>query len=114
GTYRRALELESELGALRRELAALRERREEASRKLAELREGMARERELLAKGQKRQQELQLSLQPLGVRSQERQSLQEAMQRLQGLHSAESQWDSAEKERRERDAALAAAQARLP
>ncbi|WP_339319403.1 AAA family ATPase [Paenibacillus sp. FSL R10-2734] len=113
GTYRRALELESELGALRRELAALRERREEASRKLAELREGMARERELLAKGQKRQQELQLSLQPLGVRSQERQSLQEAMQRLQGLHSAESQWDKAEKERRERAAALAAAQARL-
>jgi len=112
-TYRRALELESELGALRRELAALRERREEASRKLAELREGMARERELLAKGQKRQQELQQSLQPLGVRSQERQSLQEAMQRLQGLHSAESQWDSAEKERRERAAALAAAQARL-
>lgn len=113
GTYRRALELESELGALRRELAALRERREEASRKLAELREGMARERELLAKGQKRQQELQQSLQPLGVRSQERQSLQEAMQRLQGLHSAESQWDKAEKERRERAAALAAAQARL-
>lgn len=113
GTYRRALELESELGALRRELAALRERREEASRKLAELREGMARERELLAKGQKRQQELQQSLQPLGVRSQERQSLQEAMQRLQGLHSAESQWDKAEKERRERNAALAASQARL-
>jgi exonuclease SbcC len=113
GTYRRALELESELSALRRELAALRERREEASRKLAELREGMARERELLAKGQKRQQELQLSLQPLGVRSQERQSLQEAMQRLQGLHSAESHWDKAEKERRERAAALAAAQARL-
>ncbi|OMD43618.1 AAA family ATPase [Paenibacillus odorifer] len=113
GTYRRALELESELGALRRELAALRERREEASRKLAELREGMARERELLAKGQKRQQELQQSLQPLGVRSQERQSLQEAMQRLQGLHSAESQWDKAEKERLERAAALAAAQARL-
>jgi exonuclease SbcC len=113
GTYRRALELESELSALRRELAALRERREEASRKLAELREGMARERELLAKGQKRQQELQQSLQPLGVRSQERQSLQEAMQRLQGLHSAESQWDKAEKERRERAAALAAAQARL-
>ncbi|AIQ25557.1 AAA family ATPase [Paenibacillus sp. FSL H7-0737] len=113
GTYRRALELESELGGLRRELAALRERREEASRKLAELREGMARERELLAKGQKRQQELQQSLQPLGVRSQERQSLQEAMQRLQGLHSAESQWDKAEKERRERAAALAAAQARL-
>ncbi|MDH6370123.1 exonuclease SbcC [Paenibacillus sp. PastF-3] len=113
GTYRRALELESELSALRRELAALRERREEASRKLAELREAMARERELLAKGQKRQQELQQSLQPLGVRSQERQSLQEAMQRLQGLHSAESQWDKAEKERRERAAALAAAQARL-
>lgn len=113
GTYRRALELESELGALGRELAGLRERREEASRRLAELREGMARERELLAKGQKRQQELQLSLQPLGVRSQERQSLQEAMQRLQGLRSAESQWDSAEKERRERSATLAAAQARL-
>ena len=112
-TFRRALELESELGGLRRELAALRERREEASRKLAELREGMARERELLAKGQKRQQELQQSLQPLGVRSQERQSLQEAMQRLQGLNSAESQWDKAEKERREREAALAAAQARL-
>lgn len=113
GTYRRALELESELGGLRRELAALRERREEASRKLAELREAMARERELLAKGQKRQQELQQSLQPLGVRSQERQSLQEAMQRLQELHSAESQWDKAEKERRERTAALAAAEARL-
>lgn len=112
-TFRRALELEGELGGLRRELAALRERREEASRKLAELREGMARERELLAKGQKRQQELQQSLQPLGVRSQERQSLQEAMQRLQGLHSAESQWDKAEKERRERDAAYAAAKARL-
>ena len=85
----------------------MRERREEASRKLAELREGMARERELLAKGQKRQHELQQSLQPLGVRSQERQSLQEAMQRLQGLRSAEAQWDSAEKERRERVAALA-------
>lgn len=113
GTFRRAAELEVELGGLGRELAAVRERREEASRKLAELREGMARERELLAKGQKRQHELQQSLQPLGVRSQERQSLQEAMQRLQGLHSAESQWDKAESERRERTAALAAAQARL-
>lgn len=112
-TFRRALELEAELGGLRRELGALRERREEASRKLGALRESMARERELLAKGQKRQHELQQSLQPLAVRSQERQSLQEAMQRLQGLRSAESQWNSADTERRERAAALTASQARL-
>lgn len=112
-TLRRALELEAELGGLRRDLAALGERRDEASRRLGELREGLARERALLAKGQKLQQELQLSLQPLGVRSQERQSLQEAMQRLQGLLSAEAQWATADKESRERAQALAAAQARL-
>ncbi|MFF2909642.1 AAA family ATPase [Paenibacillus sp. NPDC057934] len=113
GTYRRALELEAERDLLLRELAALRERSEEASRRLDAMREGMARERELLAKGQKRQHELQQSLQPLEVRSQERQSLQEAMQRLQGLRSAESQRDAAEREQRERLAALADAQRRL-
>lgn len=113
GTYRRALELESELGLLRRERAALQARQAEASRRLAAARESMARERELLAKGQKRQQELQQSLQPLAVRSQERQSLQEAMQRLQALRSAESQWGTAEREHRDRAAVLAAAQARL-
>ncbi|MBT2288126.1 AAA family ATPase [Paenibacillus albidus] len=113
GLFRRALELEAERDGLRRELAALRERRENASRKLAALRENMARERELLAKGQKRQQELQQSLQPLEVRSQERQSLQEAMQRLQGLLSAEAQWAQAEKERRERAELLTAAERRL-
>ncbi|MFC3745444.1 AAA family ATPase [Paenibacillus sp. GCM10012306] len=113
GTYRRALELEAERDLLLRELAALRERSEEASRRLNAMREGLARERELLAKGQKRQHELQQSLQPLEVRSQERQSLQEAMQRLQGLRSAESQRDAAEREQRERQAALADAQRRL-
>ncbi|NUU62350.1 AAA family ATPase [Paenibacillus agri] len=113
GTYRRALELEAERDLLLRELAALRERSEEASRRLDAMREGMARERELLAKGQKRQHELQQSLQPLEVRSQERQSLQEAMQRLQGLRSAESQRDAAEREQRERAIALADAQRRL-
>lgn len=84
GRYRRALELEAELGALHRERAALQARREEAARALAAGRESLARERELLARGQKKQHELQQSLQPLAVRSQERQSLQEAMQRLQG------------------------------
>ncbi|MFF2016742.1 AAA family ATPase [Paenibacillus sp. NPDC058177] len=113
GTYRRALELEAERDLLLRELAALRGRSEEASRRLDAMREGMARERELLAKGQKRQHELQQSLQPLEVRSQERQSLQEAMQRLQGLRSAESQRDAAEREQRERQVALADAQCRL-
>ncbi|KWX70388.1 AAA family ATPase [Paenibacillus jilunlii] len=112
-TYRRALELEAELGGLRRERAAVLERRDEASRGLAARRESMARERELLAKGQKRQHELQQSLQPLAVRSQERQSLQEAMQRLQGLRSASSQRETAERERAERAAVLAAAEARL-
>ncbi|AIQ19942.1 hypothetical protein H70357_26925 [Paenibacillus sp. FSL H7-0357] len=112
-TYRRALELEAELSELRRERAAVQARQGEASRGLAARRESMARERELLAKGQKRQQELQQSLQPLAVRSQERQSLQEAMQRLQELRSAESQWETAERERRERAAVLAAAEARL-
>ena len=111
--FRRALELAAERDLLRRELASLGERRGTATRRLEALREGQARERELLAKGQKRQQELQAQLQPLGVRSQERQSLQEAMQRLQVLRSAESQWDSAERERRERAATLAAAQLRL-
>ncbi|MHA6530354.1 AAA family ATPase [Paenibacillus sp. BAC0078] len=113
GVYRRALELEAELRALRQERAAVLERRDEASRGLAARREGMARERELLAKGQKRQQELQMSLQPLAVRSQERQSLQDAMQRLQVLRSASSQWEMAERERAERAAVLAAAEARL-
>ncbi|MBW4080144.1 AAA family ATPase [Paenibacillus sp. S150] len=112
-TYRRALELEAELGGLRRERAAVLERRDEASRGLGARREAMARERELLAKGQKRQHELQQSLQPLAVRSQERQSLQEAMQRLQGLRSASSQRETAERERAERAAVLAAAEARL-
>lgn len=111
-TYRRALELEAELGGLRRERAAVLERREAASRGLDAAQERMARERELLARGQKKQQELQQSLQPLAVRSQERQSLQEAMQRLQGLRSAETQWDSAERERQGRAAVLAAAEAR--
>lgn len=111
--FRRALELEAERDQLRRERASLGERRDHATRRLEALREGVGRERELLAKGQKRQQELQAQLQPLGVRSQDRQSLQEAMQRLQGLRSAESQWDSAERERRERASALAAAQQRL-
>jgi len=112
-TYRRALELEAELGGLRRERTAVLERRDEASRGLGARRESMARERELLAKGQKRQHELQQSLQPLAVRSQERQTLQEAMQRLQGLRSASSQRESAERERAERAAVLAAAEARL-
>ncbi|MGN7761158.1 AAA family ATPase [Paenibacillus sp. 22594] len=112
-TYRRALELEAELGGLRRERTAVLERRDEASRGLAARRESMARERELLAKGQKRQQELQQSLQPLAVRSQERQTLQEAMQRLQGLRSASSQRETAERERAERAAVLAAAETRL-
>ncbi|CAH1196425.1 hypothetical protein PAECIP111892_02233 [Paenibacillus auburnensis] len=111
-TYRRALELEAELGGLRRERAEVLARRDAASGGLAASQERMARERELLARGQKKQQELQQSLQPLAVRSQERQSLQEAMQRLQGLRSAETQWDSAERERQGRAAVLAAAEAR--
>lgn len=113
GRCRRALELEAELGGLRQERAALQTRRGEAARGLAAGRESLARERELLARGQKKQHELQQSLQPLAVRSQERQSLQEAMQRLQGLRSAEAQRDSAEREHRERAAVLTAAQARL-
>ncbi|AIQ54243.1 AAA family ATPase [Paenibacillus sp. FSL R7-0331] len=113
GTYRRALELEAELGGLRRERAAVLERREAVSSGLAAAQERMNRERELLARGQKKQQELQQSLLPLAVRSQERQSLQEAMQRLQGLRSAETQRDSAERERQGRAAVLAAAEARL-
>ncbi|MEK5030676.1 SMC family ATPase [Paenibacillus sp. FSL R7-0302] len=113
GRYRRALELEAELGALHSERAALQARREEAARSLAAGRESLARERELLARGQKKQHELQQSLQPLAVRSQERQSLQEAMQRLQGLRSAEAQRESAERERQGRAAVLAAAEARL-
>ncbi|MEK3716818.1 AAA family ATPase [Paenibacillus sp. FSL R7-0333] len=113
GRYRRALELEAELGALHSERAALQARREEAARGLAAGRESLARERELLARGQKKQHELQQSLQPLAVRSQERQSLQEAMQRLQGLRSAEAQRESAERERQSRAAVLAAAEVRL-
>ncbi|MEK4047446.1 AAA family ATPase [Paenibacillus sp. FSL H8-0048] len=113
GRYRRALELEAELGELHSERAALQARRGEAARSLAAGRESLARERELLARGQKKQHELQQSLQPLAVRSQERQSLQEAMQRLQGLRSAEAQRESAERERQGRAAALAAAEARL-
>ncbi|MEK5491576.1 SMC family ATPase [Paenibacillus sp. FSL R7-0297] len=113
GLFRRALELEAELGGLRRERAALQARGDEAARGLAAGRESLARERELLARGQKKQHELQQSLQPLAVRSQERQSLQEAMQRLQGLRSAELLRESAEREHRERAAVLAAAQARL-
>ena len=113
GRYRRALELEAEIGALHSERAALQARREEAARSLAAGRESLARERELLARGQKKQHELQQSLQPLAVRSQERQSLQEAMQRLQGLRSAEAQRESAERERQGRAAVLAAAEARL-
>ena len=113
GLYRRALELEAELGGLRRERAGLLARRDEAARSLAAGQESQARERELLARGQKKQHELQQSLQPLAVRSQERQSLQEAMQRLQGLRSAEAQRESAEREHRERAAVLTAAQARL-
>ncbi|QUL53638.1 SMC family ATPase [Paenibacillus tritici] len=113
GRYRRALELEAELGELHRERGALQARREEAARGLAAGRESLARERELLARGQKKQHELQQSLQPLAVRSQERQSLQEAMQRLQGLRSAEAQRESAERERQDRAAVLTVAQARL-
>ncbi|BCG60305.1 AAA family ATPase [Paenibacillus sp. URB8-2] len=113
GRLRQALELEAELAGLRRELAALAERKGEASRGLEASRETLARERELLAKGQKRQQELQRSLLPLEVRSQERQALQEAMQSLQGLRSAESQWEQAEREWLERAAALGAVRGRL-
>ncbi|AIQ60280.1 AAA family ATPase [Paenibacillus borealis] len=113
GLFRRALELEAELGGLRQERAALLARGDEAARGLAAGRESLARERELLARGQKKQHELQRSLQPLAVRSQERQSLQEAMQRLQGLRSAELQRESAEREHRGRAAVLTAAQARL-
>lgn len=110
---RQALELEAELEGLRQALAELAERRAGASRGQEASRETLARERELLAKGQKRQQELQRSLLPLEVRSQERQALQEAMQSLQGLRSAESQWEQAERDRRERAAALGAVRARL-
>ncbi|AKG35753.1 AAA family ATPase [Paenibacillus durus] len=113
GRLRQALELEAELAGLRQTLAELAERRNVTSRGLEASRETLARERELLAKGQKRQQELQRSLQPLEVRSQERQALQEAMQSLQGLRSAESLREQAEREKRERAAALGAVQGRL-
>ncbi|WP_150266390.1 AAA family ATPase [Paenibacillus tepidiphilus] len=111
--YRRALELEGELRALQQERAAAAARAEETSRGLAAKREALVRERELLAKGQKRQQELQQSLQPLEVRSRERTSLQEAMQRLQGLRAAEAQSEAAERERQGRAATLAAARSKL-
>ncbi|WP_310550278.1 AAA family ATPase [Paenibacillus glufosinatiresistens] len=111
--FRRALELEGELGARRRELADWSRRREETGRRLGGRKESLEREQELAAKGQKRQAELQAMLQPLEVRSRERQTLQEAMQRLQALRSAESLRDDAERERAARAAALAAAQQRL-
>lgn len=113
GRLRQALELEAELAELRRELAALEERRASASRGLEEAAAKLSRERELLAKGQKRQQELQSSLLPLAVRSQDRQALQDAMQSLQGLRAAESQAAHAARERAERLAALAAQRSRL-
>lgn len=113
GRLRQALELEAELAELRRELAALEERRASASRGLEEAAAKLSRERELLARGQKRQQELQSSLLPLAIRSQDRQALQDAMQSLQGLRAAESQAEQAARERAERLAALAAQRSRL-
>ncbi|MFP4975588.1 AAA family ATPase [Paenibacillus sp. CN-4] len=111
--YRRAAETEGELEALRREIETLAVRRQEAEAALAAQSGTLERELALLDKGRRRQQELQEALLPLEVRSQERQTLQEAVQLLQRLRAAREQQAQADAERAARAEALAAAERRF-
>lgn len=111
--YRRAAETEGELEALRREIETLAVRRQEAEGALAAQSGTLERELALLDKGRRRQQELQEALLPLEVRSQERQTLQEAVQLLQRLRTAGEQQAQADAERAARAEALAAAERRF-
>lgn len=111
--YRRAAETEGELEALRREIETLAVRRQEAEAALAAQSGTLERELALLDKGRRRQQELQEALLPLEVRSQERQTLQEAVQLLQRLRAAGEQQAQADTECAARAEALAAAERRF-
>lgn len=93
-----ALQLERDTEVLRTERERLAAELVQSEQALAAFSEGLEKEQELQARGLKRQQELQLELKQNEVRADERRMLQEAVQRLQQLETANEQWREAEQE----------------
>lgn len=93
-----AVELQAERNALAAELSALEAQRLEARKVLEHIQEQLCKEQELLDRGQKRREELKESLKQLEIKVQERNQLQEAMQRKQAIAAAENLMAKAEAE----------------
>lgn len=85
-----AVELLRDRNALASELSALEVQRLEARKALERIQEQLHKEQELLERGQKRREELKESLKQLEIKVQERNQLQEAMQRKQAIAAAET------------------------
>ncbi|MGW8957081.1 AAA family ATPase [Paenibacillus sp. NPDC055715] len=108
-----ALQLERDTEALRTERDYLAAELAQSEQTLATYAEGLAKEQELQARGSKRQQELQQDLKQNEVRADERRMLQEAVQRLQQLETADEQLREAEQECVTQEQRLAQADERL-
>lgn len=112
-TYRRALELEAELSELRRERAAVQARQGEASRGLAARRESMAWSVSFWPRAKSASRSCSKACSRLRSAPRSGSLCRKRCRDCRELRSAESQWETAERERRERAAVLAAAEARL-
>lgn len=108
-----ALQLERDTEVLRTERERLAAELVQSEQILASYGEGLAREQELQARGLKRQQELQQELKQNEVRADERRMLQEAVQRLQQLETANEQLHEAEQEYAAQEKRLAQADEHL-
>ncbi|WP_342414923.1 SMC family ATPase [Paenibacillus sp. FSL R10-2782] len=108
-----ALQLELDTEALRSERNRLAVELAQSEQTLATYAEGLAKEQELYARGSKRQQELQQELKQNEVRADERRMLQEAVQRLQQLETADEQLREAEQDCVTQEQRLAQADERL-
>ncbi|MGM1020942.1 MAG: AAA family ATPase [Bacillota bacterium] len=108
-----ALQLERDTEALQTERNRLAAELAQSEQTLATYAEELAKEQELQARGSKRQQELQQELKQNEVRADERRMLQEAVQRLQQLETADEQLREAEQECDTQEQRLAQADERL-
>ncbi|WP_090738722.1 AAA family ATPase [Paenibacillus sp. Mc5Re-14] len=108
-----ALQLERDTEVLRTERERLAVELAHSEQTLAEHAAGLVKEQELQTRGLKRQQELQQELKQNEVRADERRMLQEAVQRLQQLETANEQWREAEQEYSTQEKRLALADERL-
>ncbi|ASR46698.1 DNA repair protein [Paenibacillus kribbensis] len=108
-----ALQLERDTEVLRTDRERLAAELVQSEQTLASYGEGLAKEQELQARGLKRQQELQQELKQNEVRADERRMLQEAVQRLQQLETANEQLREAEQEYAVQEKRLAQADGHL-